>query len=252
MYRSKKIGVVVPAFNEERFIQATLAGMPDWIDQIIVIDDASQDNTAKIVESAMDLDSRIALIRAKNQMGPGGAIMRGYEAFESDGSFQIIAVMAGDNQMDPDDLPKLLGPICDNTAGYVKGTRFRHPNLHSIMPWSRYLGNRALSWVTSIISGYSNIEDAQCGYTAIDTGLLLPVLRDGLVSGYGLPNAILVLLGTMKVAMVQIPVKPIYRDEESGLNLITVLRVYPLLLLRSWWAKTRIAASAHANQKTGV
>jgi len=242
MYRSKKIGVVVPAFNEERFIDATLKGIPEWVDLIIVVDDASQDETALRVRERSLSDSRLRLISMTRQTGPGAAIVKGYQAIHDNGVCDIAVVMAGDNQMAPGDLPGLLDPICDGHVNYVKGNRFRHAELHSVMPITRYLGNRVLTWVTRHISGYPQIEDAQCGYTALSADLLPPILRNGLVNGYGLPNAILLLLGRLGERVEQVPVCPIYRDEESGLNLFTVLRVYPFLFWQKWRENRRAPA----------
>jgi glycosyltransferase involved in cell wall biosynthesis len=239
MYRGHKIGVVVPAFNEERFIEATLREIPPWVDRIIVVDDASTDQTGPKALSRVHKDERVRLVTLPARRGAGAAILAGYASLQRDNQCQMAVVMAGDNQMDPADLPYLLDPICEKRAVYTKGTRFRHPDLHKVMPRTRYLGNRVLTWFTRVMSGYEMLEDAQCGYTALHTTQLRSVLDDGLVDGYGFPNAMLVFLGKKSAKMEQIPVRPIYRDEESGLNFFTVLKVYPPLFLRSWWSLKR-------------
>ena len=236
MYQSNKVGVVVPAFNEEQLLEQTLTGIPEWVDRIVIVDDASTDQTPVIAKEMCQRDSRIRFHRHEIRRGPGRAIISGYGLFHEEGQFDSVAVMAGDNQMDPNDLHQLIRPLCENRADYVKGTRFRHPDLHRVMPRTRFLGNRVLTWLTRYVAGYPELEDAQCGYTAIRGALLGDILENGLVDGYGLPNSILAFLGARNARLEQVPVRPIYGNEKSGLNLRTVLAVYPALLWRAWLA----------------
>ena len=107
MYSGKSVGVVVPAHNEERLIAATLTGIPDYVDYIVVVDDCSQDNTHAVVAQLAAADPRVVSIRHEVNQGVGGAISTGY-VWCRDHDVDIAVVMAGDNQMDPDDLPALL------------------------------------------------------------------------------------------------------------------------------------------------
>ena len=107
MYKDQKISVVVPAYNEEKLIGVTLETMPEYLDHIIVVNDCSTDNTCNIIEYYMKEDPRIILIDHPENKGVGAAVISGYKrsiALEVD----IAAVMAGDNQMDPKELPKLF------------------------------------------------------------------------------------------------------------------------------------------------
>src|SRR3989338_5420424 len=107
MYRNKTVAVVVPAFNVQNLIGRVIETMPDFVDQMIVIDDKSTDQTIQIVESYFShLGQRLTLIKNEINEGVGGAIAKGYKkALEKD--FEIAVVMAGDAQMNPDDLPSL-------------------------------------------------------------------------------------------------------------------------------------------------
>jgi len=100
MYRQLRVSVVIPAFNEARKIAATVASVPDLVDHIVVIDDASTDDTA----DATPLSTRVELIRHGKNRGVGGAIATGYRRALDVGS-DVAVVMAGDGQMDPEDLP---------------------------------------------------------------------------------------------------------------------------------------------------
>lgn len=96
MYKGKKIAIVVPAYNEEKLIGKVIETIPDYVDKIIVIDDASQDNTAKVVEAYQkSLADRLILIRHDRNKGVGGSIATGYK-WARDNEMDISVVMAGD------------------------------------------------------------------------------------------------------------------------------------------------------------
>src|SRR5688572_14553791 len=102
MYRQLRVSVVIPAFNEAGKIAATVASVPDLVDHIVVIDDASGDDTAGNTPRS----ERVELVRHEMNRGVGGAIATGYRRALSAGC-DVAVVMAGDGQMDPDDLPAL-------------------------------------------------------------------------------------------------------------------------------------------------
>ena len=101
MLEGKRVAVVVPAHDEERLIATTLGGIPGFVDRIIVVDDASVDATSERVRSFGD--TRVELVVHERNRGVGAAIVTGYKrALDED--IDVVCVMAGDNQMDPDDL----------------------------------------------------------------------------------------------------------------------------------------------------
>jgi glycosyltransferase involved in cell wall biosynthesis len=243
VYRELRIAVVIPAFNERGKIADTVATVPDLVDHIIVIDDASQDDTARQAELAAlrrSAPDRVEVIRHTANRGVGGAITTGYHRAIAAGA-DVAAVMAGDGQMDPDDLPALLDPIADGTADYVKGNRFLHPAIWTTMPASRIVGNVVLSAATRVTSGYRHVFDSQCGYTAIHRRALAAIELDKLFPRYGYPNDLLSRLRIADMRVVDVPVRPIYGPAwRSGIHLGTALHPMPWVLLRSW--TTRLAA----------
>jgi glycosyltransferase involved in cell wall biosynthesis len=238
MFRQLRVSVVIPAFNEAGKIAATVASVPDLVDHVVVVDDASTDETSERFATS----ERIELIRHDTNRGVGGAIATGYRrALERD--CDVAVVMAGDGQMDPDDLPALLAPIAAGEADYVKGNRFKHPDIWSAMPKSRIVGNIVLSAATRVTSGYSHVFDSQCGYTAIHRRALAAIDLDVLWTRYGYPNDLLSRLYVAGVRVVDVPVRPIYGDHwRSGINFGTALHPIPWVLLRSWG--NRLAAQA--------
>jgi len=119
MYQEKSIAVVVPAYNEERLIGQTLTSIPDVVDRIIVINDASVDNTSEIVKKISEEDKRICLIEHDANQGVGGAIATGYKKAR-DLKIDVTVVMAGDAQMDPNDLIRIIEPVANGGTDYTK------------------------------------------------------------------------------------------------------------------------------------
>ena len=245
MFRSLRIAVVIPAFNEETKIAATVESVPAFVDHVFVVDDASTDDTAR---RAGHSGARCEVLRHETNRGVGGAIATGYRrTLGSDAD--VAVVMAGDGQMDPADMPALLAPIAENAADYVKGNRFKHKSIWSTMPKSRIVGNVLLSAATRVTSGYSHVFDSQCGYTAIHRRALASIDLDGMWARYGYPNDLLSRLYVAGVRVVDVPVRPIYGDAwRSGIHLGTALHPLPWVLLRSWG--TRLAAQARKRARS--
>jgi glycosyltransferase involved in cell wall biosynthesis len=253
VYRELRIAVVIPAFNERRKIAGTVATVPDFVDHILVIDDASLDDTARQAELAAlgrGAPAGVEVIRHAANRGVGGAITTGYRRALALGA-DIAAVMAGDGQMDPRDLPALLDPIAAGAADYVKGNRFLHPAIWTTMPASRIVGNLVLSAATRVTSGYHHVFDSQCGYTAIHRDALATLELGKLFPRYGYPNDLLSRLRVANMRVTDVPVRPIYGAQwRSGINLGTALHPIPWVLLRSWG--TRVAAQVRRRVRSQV
>jgi glycosyltransferase involved in cell wall biosynthesis len=222
------VAVVVPAFDEAARIGAVLAGIPAWVDRIWVVDDGSRDGTASAASATGD--PRVEVLRLGVNRGVGRAIATGYRAAARAGA-DAIAVMAGDGQMDPADLSAVVAPIADGTADYVKGNRFLHPERRR-MPWVRRLAGRTLAGLTRVVTGL-RVDDCQCGFTAISAAAVRRLDLDDLWPRYGYPNDLLALLAAAGLRVVEIPVRPIYRGERSGVRPWHVFVIAALLLRRS-------------------
>ena len=243
MYRSLRLAVVIPAFNERRAIVDTVTTVPELVDHIIVVDDASTDDTSAEATRAARMrrePERVEVLRHAANAGVGRAISTGYRRALAVGA-DVAVVMAGDGQMDPADLTTLVDPIAVGDADYVKGNRFKHPAIWSTMPPARIVGNVLLSAATKVTSGYRHVFDSQCGYTAIHRRALERIPLDELFPRYGYPNDLLSRLSVAGMRVVDVPVRPIYGAHwKSGIHIGTVVHPIPWVLLRSWG--TRLAA----------
>ena len=235
MYLGLRVAVVIPAFNEEQAIARAIRTVPHFVDDVIVVDDASHDETS--LRAARAAADHVTVVRHEANRGVGAAIVTGYRRALALGA-DVVAVMAGDGQMDPADLPALLAPIASGEADYVKGNRFRHPDIWHAMPLTRLAGNIILSTLTKAVSGYWRLFDSQCGYTAITRRALLALELDRVFERYGYPNDVLARLHAAGARVVDVPVRPVYGATwKSGIKLRTVF--YPVLfvLARAWAAR---------------
>lgn len=236
MYQEKSIAVVVPAHNESKLIHLVVEGMPDYVDVIVIVDDKSDDNTVEVVKKLAETESRILLIEHAVNQGVGGAIRTGY-IWARDNNMDAAVVMAGDNQMHPDDLPDLLQPIMDDKADYTKGNRLITGEAWKKIPRIRYLGNAALSFLTKIASGYWHIADSQSGYTVINKRSLHRIPLEEIYERYGVPNDILVTLNIHSLRVKDVPIQPIYASEVSGLKIHKVIFSISGLMIRLFFKR---------------
>jgi glycosyltransferase involved in cell wall biosynthesis len=229
----QKIAVVVPAYNEGSLITRVIKTIPDCVDFIIVVDDASSDQTSDRVKELINQQTNhIILIRHDVNQGVGGAIATGYK-WCRDHDIDVAVVMAGDAQMDPTDLPTLIEPILKNKTDYSKGNRLFFGDAWNKIPRVRYLGNAALSLFTKIASGYWGVADSQCGYAAINKRALKTINWDAMYKRYGQPNDLLVRLNIYNFRVCDVIVNPVYGiGEKSGINPIRMIPKLVILTIR--------------------
>ncbi|MBN1948358.1 MAG: glycosyltransferase family 2 protein [Candidatus Cloacimonetes bacterium] len=239
MYKSKIITIVVPCFNEERQIIKVLNGIPEYIDQVIVIDDHSTDETNRIVKEYLCFDKRVHLIQHNRNLGTGAAVITGYK-WAIRNSADIVIVMDGDGQMNPDNLPLMLDPLVNGRADYTKANRLASGNAYRVIPKLRYFGNSILSFLTKIASGYWHITDSQSGFSAIRVDMLKKLDLDKVYPRYGYPNDLLVKLNVQDARVMGIEQEPVYNvGESSNLNIFKAVFCISLLLCRLFFYRMK-------------
>lgn len=238
MRKSKQVAVVVPAHNEEGLIRRVLETMPDFVDRIYVVDDRSTDGTREQVRcfgAEHSATTNVVLLEHEINSGVGAAIVSGYKEALKD-KMDVVAVMAGDAQMNPDELWKIVDPVIDGEADYVKGNRLFSGKAWEIIPRRRYLGNAFLSLLTKIASGYWHVADSQTGYTAISGDALKQLPLEELYPRYGYPNHLLIMLNVFGLRTIDVPIEPIYNiGERSGLVIHKVVPHISWLLIKGFF-----------------
>jgi glycosyltransferase involved in cell wall biosynthesis len=236
VYKNNKIAVVIPAYNEGELITETLQGMPDFIDTTFVVHDGGTDDTLTRIEQGRAIDARIILINHEVNQGLGQSLIDGYLASAKSDN-DITVVMAGDNQMDPADLPALLDKLVDEGFDYVKGNRLLHHEVHDKMPRYRLAGNTILTFMTKFATGYFFMMDPQCGYTAIRNKALRMIPIQNMVKGYGYNADILCMLNIRGFKVTDCEVRPVYGKEKSKIKLLKYIWKTSWLLFRLFFRR---------------
>lgn len=221
--------MVVPCYNEQSQIKSVLSTIPEEADIIYAVDDASGDDTAKIISEQAAKDSRVILVKHSVNQGVGAAIMTGYRRALQDG-YDIVVIMAGDGQMDPSDFEAVVKPVADGVADYCKGNRFLYRDGMQKIPNIRLFGNFTLSALTKIVSGYWTVSDTQCGYTAINSAALSHLVNCHVYPRYGVPNDILTKLNIVDMRVTEARVNPLYGVGEKSKMKVTYV-ILPILML---------------------
>jgi len=227
------IAAVIPCFRVESEIGKVLHDLPAYLKHIIVIDDASPDETAGVVTQAAQNDSRIILIRHKKNKGVGGAMVTGFRKALELGA-DIIVKMDGDGQMDREHVPSLLNPILQGQADYTKGNRFRDFQALQKMPFIRRVGNMGLAFLTKAATGYWNLFDPTNGFVAIHGKVLAQLPLKQIDKTYFFETSMLANLYLLRAVVRDVPMPARYAGEISNLSIWRSLVEFPLKLLRTF------------------
>ncbi|MCG8411193.1 MAG: glycosyltransferase family 2 protein [Bacteroidales bacterium] len=184
-----------------------------------------------------NLSDRIVILNLSKNSGVGSAISIGYK-WAKDNDIDCTAVMAGDGQMDPEELQSICLPVVFEDIDYVKGNRLSHKSAKALIPKRRFLGNSILSILTKIASGYWHISDTQTGYTAISNKALNKLDLYKIYPRYGMPNDMLVKLNIEDCSLKEVDIKPIYFiGEQSKMKIYKVIPKISWLLMRSFFKR---------------
>lgn len=140
--------IVIPAYNEQGKISAVLRKIPSQVAvAVVVVDDCSKDETsAEARATGATLPFPVIALRHEHNTGVGGAIRSGIDYARQNG-YDVVAILSGDDQHDPNDLPGLLEPILEQGYDFVQGSRrisgLQAPNIG----WFR----RFFTWVYAVI-----------------------------------------------------------------------------------------------------
>lgn len=236
MYKNHKIAVAIPAYNEGKLITKTLEEMPEFIDTMFVVNDGSKDDTPKRIKECSEKDNRIVLINHEKNKGLGQTLIDGYVASKNS-DCDVTIIMAGDNQMDINDLPTILDKLIDGNFDYVKGNRLLHNEVKTSMPKYRLIGNAVLTILTKFATGYFFLMDPQCGYTAIKNDCLKKIPIEEMTKGYGYNADILCMLNIRGFKVADVQVRPVYGEEKSKIKLLKYIRKTSWLLLRLFFRR---------------
>ena len=155
------LSVVMPCFNEQdtidEIVSAVLAN--PYVGELVIVDDASTDDTAKLLD-ALD-DPRVRVITHEVNQGKGAALRHGFAA----ATMPYVVVQDADLEYSPDDYPKLLQPLLDGDADVVYGSRFQGGDAHRVLYFWHTMGNRLLTLLSNMATNL-NLTDMETCYKA--------------------------------------------------------------------------------------
>ena len=230
MYKGWVVCVVMPVHNEQALIDKAINRVPEFVDVITAVDDGSTDGSLQLLRRMND--KRLTVLAHEENRGVGAATKTGYR-HALDTGVGLIAVMDGDGQMDGCDLAALLDCAIDG-ADYVKGNRFLHSDTIGRMPALRYIGNRVFSWLTQRAASFGASLDAHCGFTVIRRQGLERLWLDELYDRYGFPTEVFFAALRAGLRVANVPVRTVYGDEVSGVNVFRVVPTILFLILRGY------------------
>lgn len=223
-----KVAVVIPCYKVTKSLKTVIDGIGEEVTAIYCVDDKCPDESWKVAESIANNDSRVNVIRRKQNGGVGAAVVTGYEAaLVSDA--EIIVKIDGDGQMAPHLIPKFIKPIYENRADFIKGNRFYDLSSLSGMPYIRVFGNSMLSFVNKLSSGYWNLFDPYNGFTAIHAKVLKLIPIEKLNQGFFYEADLIFRLSLLRAVVKNIPMDSVYEDEKSNLSVLNCLFTFPYL-----------------------
>jgi dolichol-phosphate mannosyltransferase len=225
MYKSRKILLIAPAFNEEAKIGEVVRRTPrEIVDVILVVDDGSTDDTA-----AMALRQGAEVISLKRVRGVGYAIRRGFEEARAR-AIDILVVIAGNNKDAPEEITRLLDPICDEGCDFVIGSRFLADGRYGgDMPLYRKFATRLHPFLVSLFCG-RRVTESTNGFRAMKTSVLGDPridLGSRWLDGYQLEVYLLMKLLKLGYWVREVPVSKIYPSRSLGTT-----KMRPLV---DWW-----------------
>jgi glycosyltransferase involved in cell wall biosynthesis len=227
MYKNNTIAVVIRVHNEEKFIAGVVNSVPNFVDKIYIINDASTDGTFSIISSLSQKDFRVVIINHQIKGGAGSAAISGLKKSQEE-KIDITAIVDGDGQMNLNIFTHFLDPIVSGNADCTKGDRLSQRENRKEMPFLRAFGNSVLTYLTRLSSGYWHISDPQNGYMAISKETLSKINLDRIVRGFAFENDLLVKLNVIDARVINIPHAAIYRGQHSKI-------VYSSFIVNTSW-----------------
>lgn len=209
--KSPKLKIIagMPAFNEEKYIGTLVLNTRQYVDEVIVIDDGSSDNTAKIARLA-----GAEVIQHEKNKGYGAAIQSIFAEARKRNP-DILVILDSDAQHNPQEIPSIIKPVLDDGYDFVIGSRQKQAGK---IPFYRRIGQRLiLSSVKTLADNM--LTDSECGFRAFSRKAIntLELSENGMaVSAETVAEAI-----RKNLKVTQVPVSVIYSDDSSTLNPVT-------------------------------
>lgn len=217
--------ILIVAYNAESTLGSVLDRLPpailtDYDCEVLVIDDASDDGTFEhgLSYRQSHADLPLTVLRNRSNQGYGGNQKVGYTYAIQEG-FDFVALVHGDGQYAPEELPNLLVSLVDGTADAVFGSRMlvRGAARRGGMPLYKLVGNKILSWAQNALSG-ARLSEWHSGYRLYRVSTLASVRYAGNSNGFGFDTEIILQLLNADARITERAIPTYYGDEICRVN----------------------------------
>ncbi len=225
--KKKKVLIFIVAYNAERTIEWVLDRIPDQVFtderydmEVLVIDDCSQDRTFEVGTAYKRRNTNIPLTMLVNpvNLGYGGNQKLGYR-FAIEQGFDCVALIHGDGQYAPEELPNLLEPLLNEECGAVFGSRMMTPGaaLEGGMPMYKYIGNKILTWIENTVVG-TELSEYHSGYRLYSVHALAKVPFEYNSNDFDFDTDIIIQIHSAGERIAELPIPTFYGDEICHVN----------------------------------
>ena len=207
-----KLSIIIPAFNEAKTIERVLDRIKESVGdfhEIVVVDDASTDGTADIVQKLADSEPRLRLLRHPHNLGKTGALRTGFAEITGD----IVVVQDADLEYDPADIPDLIAPILQNQGDVCLGSRFLVKRAGRILYYRHYLANKFLTFLNNVLTDL-NCTDVETGYKAMRADIARRMIITS--SGFGFEVEFVAKCRKAGYRFYEVPINYFGRTYEEG------------------------------------
>lgn len=215
-----RITAIIPAWNEHERIVPVVDETKRYVDEIIIVDDGSDEESRRFLETLKD---RAVVLRHRINLGKGSALRTGITAAIARGA-DVIVVMDADGQHRPSDTPRLVEALDGKQVDVVFGSR----KIGGSMPAAMRLGNHFFSVATNLLFRIY-VSDTQSGFRAFRSNIY-PKL-EWRSPRYAAETEMVVNAGKHRLRYCEVPIDTIYHDKYKGTTVFDGIRIFCSMLM---------------------
>ena len=238
MYLSLNIAIAIPCYKVAQHLQNVVAGIPDFVDHILLVDDCSPDSTPALIDSLASSHPRITPLHHDMNCGVGGAMKTAFRKAMEIG-VDVVVKLDGDGQMDPTYIAPLVEALTD--ADFAKGNRLFDRQMLKRMPAARRMGNMGIGFMVKTASGYWNISDPVNGFFAIRSSTLRQMDFARIADRFFFESSMLIEMHYTGARIHEVSMPAIYGNEKSNLSIGKTLISFPPKLIAAWLRRLHLS-----------
>ena len=200
---------IIPAYNEEVALGSIILRTLQYVDEVIIVNDGSDDKTVEVARLA-----GAEIINHATNLGKGEALKSGFSAI---GDVDVVVTIDGDGQHNPDEIPSLIKPVIEDGADLVNGSRYMNGPEENT-PAYRRVGQQVLDNATNISAGIK-VTDSQSGFRAFSPAACECFRFYD--TGFGIESEMLVDVAEAGLKIVEVPITVRYDVDGSTKNPVT-------------------------------